>query len=40
MPDIAVATSDDEIDHGYVLVDSYRETLAAHGVPFDPASMI
>ncbi len=33
---IAVATSDDEIDHGYVLVDSYRETLAAHGLPFDP----
>jgi DNA-binding LacI/PurR family transcriptional regulator len=33
---IAVATSNDEIDHGYVLVDSYRAALEARGLSFDP----
>ncbi len=33
---IAVASHADEVNLGYVLIDSYRAALAARGLPFDP----
>jgi DNA-binding LacI/PurR family transcriptional regulator len=37
---IAVAAPDDEINLGYVLVESYRRALERRGLPFDPALVL
>ena len=33
---IAIGAPLDEVNLGYIFVDSYRKTLAAHGIAFDP----